>query len=114
MYTKPLERIIHRHGLQYHKYAADLQLYGQFDPRCPTHYTRLLAQLLACLADIRTWILKHLLKINDAKNQLVLFVNPQQERLISEKPTVILGDCVVHAAKTVRNLGGAAGESSRR
>ena len=35
----------------------------------------------------------------------MLFVNPQQERLISEKPTVILGDCVVHAAKTVRNLG---------
>ena len=24
---------------------------------------------------------------------------------VSEKPTVILGDCVVHAAKTVRNLG---------
>ena len=49
-------------------------------------------------------MLKHL-KINDAKTELILFVNPQQARLISEKPTVILGDCMVHAAKTVHNLG---------
>ena len=90
------------HGLQYHKYADDLQLYGQFDPTYATDYTRLRGQLVACLADIRIWMLKHLVKINDAKTELMLFVNPQQERLISEKPTVILGDCVVHAAKTVR------------
>ena len=78
MYTKSLERIIHHHGLQYHKYADDLQLRSQFDPRCPTDYTHLWAQLVACLADICTCMLKHL-KINDAKTELMLFVSPQQE-----------------------------------
>ena len=68
----------------------------------------ILASGVSCLpawADKRTWMLKHLLKINDAKTELTLFVNPQQERLISDKSTAILGDCVVHAANAVRNLG---------
>ena len=52
-----------------------------------------------------TWKLKHLLKINVAKTELMLFVKPPAGETISEKPTVILADCVVHATKAVCNIG---------
>ena len=59
VHQKPLERIIHRHDVQYHKYADDLQLYGRLEQTSLT--ARLRSQLDVCLLDIRTRMLKHLL-----------------------------------------------------
>ncbi len=107
MYTKPLERIMRRHGLMNHKYADDGQLYGEFDPASVLDQQRLRNQLEDCLAEIRTWMLRNLLKINDGKTELIVFVNPQQERLLTESPvrSLTLGDSTIQSSDTVRNLG---------
>ena len=107
MYSKPLESIIRHHKLQYHKYADDLQLYGEFDPSSPLDQQRLRTQMENCLADIRAWMLKNLLKINDSKTELIVFINPQQQGLLCESPvlSLVLGDSTIQASSTVRNLG---------
>jgi hypothetical protein len=60
-----------------------------------------------CLAEIRMWMLRHLLKINDSKTELVVFVNIQQQRFLEESPVLSLelGDSTIQASDSVRNLG---------
>ena len=62
LYTAPLARIIQQHGLAYHKYADDLQVYID----CSLDDIPMTKNKLeACLADIRKWMLRWHLKIND-------------------------------------------------
>ena len=107
MYTRPLEKIVKRHKLLYHKYADDMQVYGEFDPSSPADCLRIKRQLEACLADIRIWMLKHMLKINDSKTELIIFVNPQQAKFLVDSPvsSVTLADSTIESTPTVRNLG---------
>ncbi len=109
MYTTPLVQIIHRHGLSYHKYADDMGLYGEYDPTSDTDCLRMQHQLEDCLAEIRGWMLMNMLKINDDKTELIIFMNPQQARVLEDRdapiPSITLGDCVITASNTVRNLG---------
>lgn len=110
MYTTPLERIVQRHKLHYHKYADDMQIYGEFDPKSDSDRQRIKHQLEHCLADIRAWMLKNMLKINDNKTELIVFMNPQQAKVVvqqsdSSVPAILLGDSTIEATNTVRNLG---------
>lgn len=65
LYTAPLERILVKHGVQYHKYADDLQVYYSCDPN---QIDTGKALLETCLADVRSWMLRWGLKINDNKD----------------------------------------------
>lgn len=67
MYTTPLERIIHRHNLCYHKYADDMEIYGEYDPSSNCDCLRISHQMEACLYEIRAWMLINMLKMNDNK-----------------------------------------------
>ena len=49
MCTTPLERIIHRHNLCYHKY--DMEIYGEYDPSSNCDCLRIRHQLQACFLD---------------------------------------------------------------
>ncbi len=106
MYTAPLMNVVHRHGLSYHKYADDMQIYGVFDPASDADRLCCQQQLEECLADIWAWMLSYMLKINDNKTELMVFMNPQQaKRAQTELQTITLGGCTITATSTVRNLG---------
>ena len=104
LYTTPLEQIVHRHKLRYHKYADDMQIYGEVDPKSVFDQLRVQSQLESCLAEVRAWMLKNMLKINDEKTEFILFINPQQARFVTEA-SITLGGAAIKATKTVRNLG---------
>ena len=80
MYTAQLENIVRRHGLSYHKYADDMQIYGDFDPASDADRQCTQQQLEECLTEIRAWMLSYMLKINDDKTELMVFMNPQQAK----------------------------------
>ena len=67
MYIIPLERIIHRHNLCYHKYADDMEIYGEYDPSSNCDCLRIRHQMEACLDEIRAWMLINMLKMIDNK-----------------------------------------------
>ena len=50
--TTPLQRFLKRHGIKYHKYADDLQLFIIFDPDIPGNRERAVAQMDACVQEI--------------------------------------------------------------
>ncbi len=68
-YTTSLGPIIQAHGISYHCYADDTQLYLLFRPDDST----VSAQILGCLADISAWMKEHQLQLNLAKTELLFF-----------------------------------------
>ena len=58
-------------------YADDHQLYLAFNPESQQNEMDAIQCLEACIADIRTWMLTHRLKINDSKTEFLLFGTKQ-------------------------------------
>ncbi|XP_064190191.1 uncharacterized protein LOC135254144 [Anguilla rostrata] len=76
LYTQSLGPVISAHGLSYHCYADDTQLFLSFPPSD----TQVSARISACLRDIQSWMDNHHLKLNP-------------------------GDTVVSSSPTAKNLG---------
>ena len=70
MYAQSVTTIIRHHGLRYHIYADDIQLYYVFDPSIPGDQAAIaIFKLSMCANEIRTWMTRNKLKLNDAKKQ---------------------------------------------
>ncbi len=68
-YTTSLGPIIQAHGISYHCYGDDTQLYISFGPDDPT----VSARISGCLADISAWMKEHHLQLNLAKTERLVF-----------------------------------------
>ena len=71
LYTSPLGEIIRGHGLDFHFYADDSQLYLAFES---TEEGKLgaLAQIEMCVKEIDLWMIKNRLKLNGNKTELLI------------------------------------------
>ena len=69
MYMYPIGSILRHHGIDYHIYADDTQLYIKFDLSDPSIA---LEKINLCISDIRTWMIKNKLKINDSKTEFLV------------------------------------------
>ena len=67
LYTTPLGQICRKHGIHYHLYADDSQLYMTFKPSKPGSKEICIQQLEGCISDIRSWMANNMLKLNDEK-----------------------------------------------
>ena len=72
LYLLPLCSILKHHNIGYHTciYADDTQLYISFKCNDPL---ATLPKLNSCISDIRVWMIKNKLKINDSKKKNSLF-----------------------------------------
>ena len=102
VYTSPLGDIARRHGISAHMYADDTQLYIPVDASAKPDVV--CAQMEACIADLRSWMSKNCLKLNDTKTEVICFTTPQS----SINPTdysVRVGTNEVLPSRSVKNLG---------
>jgi hypothetical protein len=107
MYTKPLGTLVSQHGVLYHLYADDSQLYLAFnidninvqDTSCSAVAT--LEQSIDC---IRTWMRANKLKLNDSKTKVILFGAKQRLKNV-ENIKVRVGNVYITPKKCVKNLG---------
>ena len=69
LYLLPLSAILRHHNIGYHIYADDTQLYISFKCKDPLES---LTKLNMCISDIRVWMIKNKLKINDSKTEFII------------------------------------------
>ena len=72
IYTTPLGQLIRRHGLTFHLYADDTQLYSAFKPSEPSSIVNNISRLEKCIDDIQAWMKLNLLKLNDNKTEILV------------------------------------------
>ena len=69
LYMLPLGKIIRSHGINFHCYADDTQLYLSMKPE----ETEPLAKLQRCLNDIKSWMSSNFLRLNSDKTEVIVF-----------------------------------------
>ena len=88
LYLLPLGAILRHHNIGYHIYADDTQLYISFKCKDPLES---LTKLNMCISDIRVWMIKNKLKINDSKTEFIIFRSPLLKQNLSDL-SVRVGD----------------------
>ena len=104
MYTSPLGDIIARHGVKYHLYADDTQLYLSFSPIDEIEQTEKLQRMEKCIQDIRSWMTDNRLQLNDNKTEFIIIGTSQQLKKVTFN-SIQVGDSKIIAVDEARNLG---------
>lgn len=83
LYMLPLGGVIRRHGINFHSYADDTQLYISMSP----DDTGPMDALFNCILDIKSWMAKNFLQLNQDKTE-VLVIGPERETFTQTTSTV--------------------------
>ena len=102
MYTQPLGKIIQKHGLCYHQYADDLQLYTSF--KLQQDVSNVTAKIENCLVDINKWLQMNGLMLNSEKTELIMFTTKNKVDSLSSF-RIRIGSSFIQPKISVRNLG---------
>ncbi len=100
MYTLPLGAILRHHGLSYHMYADDTQIYCTSDLKSPQED---ITRVSLCVSDIRTWMIQNKLKINDNKTEFMMIKSPHTK--LDTNIEFEIGSTKIEQSKSCRNLG---------
>ena len=97
LYILPLGELIAEHGVNFHFYADDTQLYLSVAPDDPCA----LDPLLACVSSIKCWMSENFLKLNEDKTEVLIIGSSEQRESITSR----LGNLAEESNTSVKNLG---------
>jgi len=100
MYTAPIADVIKRHGMGYHFYADDTQIYPSFNPLDAFQSKSLIEE---CIQDVQLWMVPNKLKLNGDKTELLVLTARQRP----EPPldSIKIGADVIKASKSAKDIG---------
>lgn len=101
IYILPLTSIIRKHGLSYHTYADDTQVYI----RCNNSELSLrhaINKLELCISDMSVWLSSNTLKLNEQKTELIIF---RKHPCNINKLSLKIGESTITESDTIRLLG---------
>ena len=102
-YTSHIGQIARKHQMKVHLYADDTQLYLAFNP---DEGSTALDQMMDCIEEIRTWMEANMLKLNDSKTEYMVIGSKHILSQVSDDiKTIHIGDAVVEASGSARNIG---------
>ena len=104
LYIHPIGKIIRDHGLDFHLYADDSQIYISFDPKIEGDDQRAMKCLQDCVEDLSNCMATNHLKLNMDKTEFIIFASPHNIK--SQNHLVLkVGDTSSRPSDSVRNLG---------
>ena len=105
MYMSPLGDIVRKHGMSYHIYADDTQIYLAFEADSATNNEQLAhSRLEACIKDVKKFLLINRMKLNDDKTEFLITGTDQQRKKL-EMHTINVGNTEITVSESVKNLG---------
>ena len=102
MFAKPIGEIIRRHNLKYHCYADDSQVYMTF--KKTDDWDRVSSSVEACVDEISAWMRANMLKLNQAKTEMIVF-RPKKHASNTCNKTITVGGNTIVNVFSVKNLG---------
>ena len=103
LYTAPVGDIIRKHGLFFHLYADDQQLYTSFYFEDETEMAAATRRIEMCVNDIHSWMAVNMLKLNTDKTELLYFHSRFRPRL--QLNSIQLGSDVIFPSSHAKNIG---------
>jgi len=100
IYTLPLGAILKHYEIDYHIYADDTQLYCSFDVNS---INDVIGSLSTCISDIRSWMIRNKLKINDDKTEFLLISSPHSK--LSKDIKISIGQSEITPSASCKSLG---------
>ena len=105
LYTKELESIAQKYNFSIHLYADDSQIYFSFDPKDKDNEGNL-SVLKTCFSEIKQWMSKNFLKMNDDKTEIMELhgfqpIAPLRESFMLDSQV----ECKVIPNLSAKNLG---------
>ena len=103
LYTASLGRVLRRHGVHFHFYADDTQVWLPFHP---TNMDDALLTMQKCILDVQRWMSYHQLKMNCSKTEYLVISSRHDARTYDlQRPINIDGQSISPSATPIRNLG---------
>jgi len=102
IYVLPIGDIIREHGLEFHCFADDSQLYVRIKPKSTESKSK--ETIEDCVSDLVTWMGNNFLKVNGDKTDFILLGTTNQLSKLTEFSLSIDGSEIPPSA-AVRNLG---------
>ena len=97
-------KIIEQHLPDVHTYADDTQLYLSFNADSTVEQSAALVAMQSCIADIRKWMLRDKLKLNDDKTEFII-IGTRQQLVKVNIDFLQVGESSTAPSNRVKNLG---------
>ena len=101
IYTSPLGEILRRHGILFHLYADDTQLYLSFTV---DEIDSAILKMEECIIEIRTWMASNFLRLNDEKTEFLVIGSKHHLSKISDS-FLAVGNDSIKSTPSARNIG---------
>ena len=105
VYAPKLFTIIKKDLPNVHSFADDTQLYRSFKSDDKSGLDGAISAMNRCISDLRNWMIRDRLMINDDKTELILIGTRQQLGKINDVCNISVGDYDIYPSSCVRNLG---------
>ena len=103
VYTSPLGAILRRHGVGFHMYADDTQLYLSMKTTKMEDVVSARTRVEVCMRELNQWMLLNNLRLNNDKTELLVLLAKHRPKPPLDSITV--GDATVEPTSSARNIG---------